>query len=68
MFMIFLLHLITMDHEEDIIVATDNGVFRSSDIGKSWIIAPEMRDDLTNVPLTTDKFRALNSILDSNIE
>lgn len=53
--------------EKDIIVATDNGVFRSADIGNSWILAPEMRDDLTNVPLTTDKFRALNSKLDAEL-
>jgi photosystem II stability/assembly factor-like uncharacterized protein len=55
------------DSEKDIIVATDNGVFRSSDIGKSWLVAPEMRDDQTNVPLTTDKFRALNSKLDADL-
>lgn len=53
--------------EKDIIVATDNGVFRSNDIGESWLLAPEMRDDQTNIPLTTNNFRALNSKLDTDL-
>jgi photosystem II stability/assembly factor-like uncharacterized protein len=46
--------------ESDILVATDNGIFRSLDIGNSWIIAPEMRDDETNIHLTTSNFRAVD--------
>ena len=48
--------------EEDVFVATDNGIFRTSDNGSSWLIAPEMRDDNTSIALTTTKFRAVNAI------
>lgn len=50
--------------EEDVFVATDNGVFRSGNIGLSWLIAPEMRDDNTGIALTTTKFRAVNTVAD----
>jgi hypothetical protein len=50
--------------EKDIFVATDNGVFRSRDIGESWILAPDMRDDNTGISITTNNFRAVNAILD----
>ena len=53
-------------NEEDVIVATDNGVYRSNDLGNSWKLAPEMRDDITNLPLTSSKFRAINTNLDIN--
>lgn len=51
-------------NEDDVIVATDNGIFRSNDLGNSWLLAPEMRDDITNLPITTSKFRAVNANLD----
>jgi len=50
--------------EPDILVASDHGVFRSSDLGLTWLVSPEIRDDITNIPLTTNKFRAVNSKLD----
>ena len=53
-------------NEEDIFVATDNGVFRTSDLGLSWILAPEMIDVNTELPITTDNFRAVNCLLDSD--
>lgn len=52
--------------EADVFVATDNGVYRSVNDGETWIIAPEMRDDQTDLALTTNKFRAVNSHLDFN--
>ena len=51
-------------NEADAFVATDNGIFRSDDLGGSWILAPEMRDDISNIPITTDNFRAVNAIRD----
>jgi len=50
--------------ESDIFVASNSGIFRSVDLGESWLIAPEMIDDVTNIPLTTTKFRAVNANLD----
>lgn len=50
--------------ESDVIVATDNGVFRSNDFGKTWINIPQIQDSETNVLLNTNKFRALNCVLD----
>ena len=50
--------------ENDVFVATDNGVFRSGNLGESWLLAPEMRDDITNISITSDNFRAVNAIRD----
>lgn len=47
-----------------VFVATNNGIFRSSDFGSSWLLAPEMRDDESNISLTTNNFRAVNGKLD----
>jgi len=52
--------------ESDVLVASDNGIFRSFDLGESWVLAPEMRDNITNIPITTNNFRAVNSVLDFN--
>ncbi len=52
-------------NEEDILVATYNGIFRSGDLGNSWLLAPEIKDDNTNVKISTSKFRAINCLLDS---
>lgn len=46
--------------EQDVLVATNNGVFRSSDLGKTWIVSPEIKDDESNTFLTTRRFRAIN--------
>lgn len=53
-------------NESDILVATDNGLFRTLDLGNSWITAPEIRDSKTNIVLTSSKFRAVNTKLDFN--
>ena len=53
-------------NEEDIIAATNNGIFRSQDLGVSWTIAPEMRDDQSNAKIGTNKFRAVNCLQDDN--
>jgi hypothetical protein len=52
--------------EQDIIVATNNGIFRSDDLGTTWYVAPEIRDDESNVKIGTSKFRAVNCKLDDN--
>ena len=52
-------------NEEDIIVATNNGIFRTNDLGVTWLLAPEIKDDNTNVKISTNKFRAVNCLLDS---
>ncbi|MFZ1289439.1 MAG: hypothetical protein WAR79_05085 [Melioribacteraceae bacterium] len=53
--------------ESDIIVATDNGVFRSNDLGSTWINVPQIKDSETNISLNTTKFRALNCILENSL-
>ncbi len=53
-------------NEEDIFVASNNGVFRSEDLGDSWLLAPEMIDVTTQLPITTNKFRAVNTLIDSD--
>ncbi|MCB9207149.1 MAG: hypothetical protein H6612_08120 [Ignavibacteriales bacterium] len=53
-------------NERDIFVASDNGVFRTNDLGTTWFLAPDMRDDITNLPITTTKFRAVNGKLDQD--
>lgn len=39
-----------------VLVATDNGVFRSSDIGKTWILPGLIYDPNTKISLTTSVF------------
>ncbi len=53
------------EKEEDIFVATENGIFRSNDLGKSWTVAPVMRDDGSKLEIGTSKFRAVNSNLNN---
>ena len=43
----------------DIFVATQNGCYRSSNNGSTWIAAPEIVDDNKNVSLNTKHFRAV---------
>lgn len=43
----------------DIFVATQNGCYRSSDNGSTWIAAPEIIDDNKNVSLNTKHFRTV---------
>lgn len=43
----------------DIFVAAQNGLFRSSNNGLTWISAPEIIDDSKNVSLTTKHFRSV---------
>lgn len=49
--------------EADVLVAGDNGVFRSNDQGNSWVISPNVYDDNSSVRITTTKYRAVNSKL-----
>ncbi|MCB0743586.1 MAG: hypothetical protein KDC67_06760 [Ignavibacteriae bacterium] len=53
-------------NEDNILVATDKGVFRSADLGKTFTLAPQMQDENTNVILNSNKFRAVNAILDNS--
>ncbi|TSA25402.1 MAG: T9SS C-terminal target domain-containing protein [Ignavibacteriales bacterium] len=43
----------------DIFVATQNGCYRSSNNGSTWIAAPEIIDDNKNVSLNTKHFRTV---------
>ena len=43
----------------DVFVATENRAFRSSNGGSTWIAAPEIVDDITNVPIATTEFRTI---------
>lgn len=40
---------------------TDNGIFRTSNRGNSWVAPPSIRDDETNVPISTTVFYSMNS-------
>ena len=40
----------------DVFAATDDGMFRTSNQGQSWILPGAIRDDSTNVELRTDVF------------
>lgn len=44
--------------DSEILAATENGVFRSSNQGRTWIAAPPAVDDQTNLTLSTNYFRA----------
>ena len=43
----------------DVFVATQNGCYRSSNNGSTWIAAPEIIDDNKNVSLNTKHFRSV---------
>ncbi|PID58696.1 MAG: hypothetical protein CR986_07480 [Ignavibacteriae bacterium] len=51
--------------EKDIFAATESGVFRSPDNGKTWLILPPIKDTETSVELLSDKFRAVNAKLNN---
>lgn len=53
--------------ESDILIAGDNGIFRSNDLGESWLLAPTMIDDESKIPLTSNSFRAVNCLLENEI-
>ncbi len=52
--------------ESDVMAATDNGVFRSNDLGLTWINLPQIIDSETEVKLNSTKFRAVNCLLDNS--
>ncbi|MBK7103876.1 MAG: hypothetical protein IPH62_01150 [Ignavibacteriae bacterium] len=52
--------------EADILAATDNGVFRSNDLGNTWINIPQIIDSESGNTLNTTKFRAVNCTLDNS--
>ncbi len=54
-------------NEDNILAATQSGVFRSPDSGSTWSIAPLMKDDNTNVVLNSSKFRAVNSVQENGV-
>ncbi|MBU0561342.1 MAG: hypothetical protein KJ799_15280 [Bacteroidetes bacterium] len=45
-----------------VMAPTDNGIFRSTDGGNSWISPLSIKDDVTKVPIATKKFFSVNSI------
>ncbi len=46
-----------------ILSGTENGIFRTLDLGDTWIAAPPMVDEDTRNSITTKEFRAFNSQL-----
>ena len=44
-----------------VFTATDNGIFRSANLGQTWIQPTSIRDSKTNVPIATNKFYASTS-------
>ena len=51
---------------KEVLVASESGIYRSPDYGKTWISAPQMMDDNTRAVLTTNDFRSVNSRYLSN--
>ena len=45
----------------DVMVATDNGVFRSSDFGHSWLLPGTITDQVTRLSLQTNEFYSCTS-------
>lgn len=45
----------------DVLVATDNGLFRSSNSGNTWLNIPPIKDDITNISINTFEFLSVNS-------
>jgi photosystem II stability/assembly factor-like uncharacterized protein len=45
----------------DIIVASQDGLFRSGNNGQTWLAAPEIYDDATKISVNTKHFRAVQS-------
>ncbi len=45
--------------DADIFAATESGVYRSSNNGATWIAAPEIKDDNTNISINTKHFLAV---------
>ncbi len=39
-----------------VFVATDNGIYRTSDKGESWVSPPSIKDDVTKIPISTTIF------------
>ncbi len=40
---------------------TDNGIFRSSDMGNTWIAPPSIKDDETGIPIATTEFFSIET-------
>lgn len=47
------------DSNSDVIAATQDGLYRSNNYGKTWIAAPEIFDDATKISINTRHFRAV---------
>ncbi|MEW6506287.1 MAG: hypothetical protein AB1432_00940 [Bacteroidota bacterium] len=45
----------------DIIIATQDGLFRSGNNGQTWLAAPEIYDDATKISVNTKHFRTIQS-------
>jgi len=45
--------------DSHVMVATQNGVFRTSSQGNTWIVASGIKDDYSNLTLTTTHFRTV---------
>ncbi len=50
----------------DYFAATENGVFRSNNLGSTWISSPAIIDNQKNLPLTTNHFRSVDAFPTDN--
>ncbi|MBN2572467.1 MAG: hypothetical protein JXA68_10095 [Ignavibacteriales bacterium] len=54
------------EKKSDVLVATDNGLFRSSDTGISWSNVPPIKDDITKISINTYEFLGVNTAFKSS--
>jgi len=50
----------------DVVIATQDGLFRSSNNGKTWLAAPQIYDDATKILVNTKHFRSVQSQIVNN--
>ncbi|MGD8778635.1 MAG: hypothetical protein PVH88_06685 [Ignavibacteria bacterium] len=50
----------------DILVASDNGVYRSDNEGLTWIANPEIIDDVSNIKIVSRQFRSVAVTTETN--
>ncbi|MBS3944471.1 MAG: exo-alpha-sialidase [Melioribacter sp.] len=50
----------------DVIAATQDGLFRSGNNGKTWFASPQIYDDASKIPVNTNHFRAVQNQIVNN--
>jgi hypothetical protein len=57
---------VNYSNSTDVLAATDNGVFRSQNLGSSWVLPPKIRDNQSNITLKAEVFYSASSKKNSN--